>query len=537
MNPWAAAGAALIALALSGCVRERGGRLPGNDPSAPPPSPAAPEAASAPAAPATPVPAVAPAPAESPPRPGKEADFERILRSLPAEMLLAKKEVIREVEGGIVKAEEVLAADAKTPGVLTAGERGNIRYALAFFLMISFERTVQAGKSKPLDLANRILDLAAGARTAFPEGSRRAAECRAVEGQVLLKRSWLHTEEAARLADLDASRDAYRKLLEIIPDWPDRGAVHADIADSFFREGNYEDARKHIEKVLDAEPGMPDAAYCDEKLFEALTWCGDLDAMEALVLRRMADYPARLKDPKVTNFDTEVIGRLLDTGQFWLGHIRLALGDRAEARACFLRHIAEIDAKEAEGKTKGESLNAVARIFRDFRSRDLLRFVDERMGNRPEIDFDLGDLWCTEERPTLASSRGKVFAAFFGLPSSPRSAPFLKALDGIWRKEHTRGLEAVVIAMRGGGEARDQVEGFRASLARAGIVIPAGLDPNMPVPLIFRKMGAVVSPAMVNPTATFVVFDREGRFAWYLPDPLPADAGVARAVIERLLAK
>jgi len=542
-----------IAAVLSSCSGGNQAAIP----EPPPPPPGTPPAV--PAAPAAPVPAapagapaapVAPAtapeakaePATIPEAPaekgaaaekaagGKREALEALLRSLPPDLSRASAENIRAVLAGIDEAERLLKEDDRERGTLPAGDRPHVEYILAYLLTISFERNIQETKSDPLSLSDRILKLLESGKAAFPPGSERGHARLSTEGHARLSRAIHEPDAARRSRDLAAAREAYLALLEGRPDWPERGAVHADIADAFVREGNHLDARKHLEDALKAEPGMPDAAYCEEKLFEALIGCGDLPGMEDLVLRRLAEYPARLDDPEVTDFDKDVIRRLLVTGQFWLGYTRLAMGDRDEARESFLRHISEVDAKEAEARAAGREIDPVARIFRDFRSRDLLRFIETRMGKRPEVDFDLGDGWCPGDRPTFASSRGKVLAVYSGAPRDPRAGLFLRGVDRVIRSERSRGLEGLILGARGSSPLEERVEALKKSVAAAGLAMAAGVDPHEGDPAIIRGIGAIVGP-----TASFLVFDREGRFAWYLPSPVTAEAGVAKAVIERLL--
>jgi hypothetical protein len=172
----------------------------------------------------------------------------------------------------------------------------------------------------------------------------------------------------------------------------------------------------------------------------------------------------------------------------------------------------------------------VLQIYRDMRSRDLLEFIDRSMGKRPELDFDFGELWCTRRHVTLALSRGKVVAALFRNPGDARATGFLKGLDALKRREERRGLRALVAGfLLGGVSPEKHAEAMRDELKKLGVDLPAGIDPDQSDPKIFRAMNANVG------SASFVVFDKEGKMAWYLPDPQTVDLGVAERVIDRLL--
>jgi hypothetical protein len=254
--------------------------------------------------------------------------------------------------------------------------------------------------------------------------------------------------------------------------------------------------------------------------------------MEALVHRRLAEYPERLGEKGLSRWDREAMSTWLDLGGFWLGYLRLTQGDGPGAREALLRHVSELDEKEARLRAKGGALGNVATIYRDQRSRDLLEFIDSNLGRRPAMDFDLGELWCTRRRVTLSGSRGKVVLAVFRNPGDARAEPFLRAMEALWRREGPRGLEALTVGFLSGNRPpAEQARAMREDLERLQVGMPAGLDPHEKDPGIFRSLHAIVG------SASFLVFDRSGRSAWYLPDPRPLDVAVATRVVERLLAE
>ena len=74
------------------------------------------------------------------------------------------------------------------------------------------------------------------------------------------------------------------------------------------------------------------------------------------------------------------------------------------------------------------------------------------------------------------------------------------------------------------------LEALRDDLRSLDVSLPAGYDPDRQQHALFKALHAMVG------TPTFVVFDKEGRFAWYLADPRDLDRAIARRVLERLLA-
>jgi tetratricopeptide (TPR) repeat protein len=435
------------------------------------------------------------------------------------------EQVAREVEEGKKLAESLLAECGSSP---LAAE---VAYMEAFLILVTFERSVQAGEVKPETLADRVQELLGRAAAAAPAGSLRAAECLNLTAHLLKKRASYQPDPELRRRDWEAMRESCRKLLSQRPDWPERRSIQLSIADSFMAEGEFQEARAHLE-TLALDSGGEEVFNYQEKLFDALSGCGALEAMEALVVRRQADYPERLLSPRITLLERQSMEVWLDLAEFWLGHIRFALGDIPGARAALLRHITQLDEKEAELKARGELLPNTPRIFRDLRSRDLLDFIDHYLGKPPELDFDFGDLWATSSRVTLKSARGKVVAALFRNPDpgDRASAQFLQGLERLWRRDRSRGLEMLVAGFLVGVDPpAAQLEAMREEMKSLKVDLPAGLDPHRPEPAIFQAMHANWG------SPSFVVFDREGRLAWYLLDPRPKDLGVAERVLTRLL--
>ncbi len=445
------------------------------------------------------------------------------------------EDLVRDVGSGIELAEGILLEDGgpdRDVVSLDLSRRGEAEFMLAHLLFVSFNRAVASKKAEGLALSDRALDLVRSAAIDLPPDSPRAPECLLLAGRLFLKRAAFRPEGEARGRDLASARECLGEFLLARPDGPDRPSIHLNVADSFLLEGLYPEARASLESALGRGPRLPGAFALEEKLFDALTGCGDLAAMEDLVRRRWSEVPLRLEDRSLDERERAAMEGWIDVAEFWLGHIQYARGDVDSARDSFLRQVARVDAKEAVLRSRGERLGEVARIFRDLRSRRLLSFLEEKQGKRPSLDFDLGELWSTPERATLDGSRGKVVAAVFRNPGDQRSAEFLRAIDGLRRRERARGLEAVVVGFLWGAlPPAEQVQAMREDLERLGVSIPAGFDPGTPDPTVFRAMGAIVG------SPSFIAFDRAGRIAWFLPDPRPMDAGLAIRVIERLLAE
>ncbi len=479
--------------------------------------------------------AVAPAPPESGPRPERPssecADSYRKLqegfRRLPNDFRdpgRPAQDLIRDVEELRSLARDLLKKCPAGP------ERPAMEYMLAYLIYTSFDRSAGAGEALPFDLATEGLELARSAAAAFEKDPARSAECHALLGHLFRKRAAYQGDEKLRRADLASLRAEYSRLLALRPDWPDRTTVHMNLVESLLEEGDCRSARKHIESTLAADGGLPDRVSLDERLFDALTACGDLEAMEEIVHRRLSEYPERIAKGRLSRWETGTMENWLDVAEFWLGHIRLAMGDIPRAKDHLQRHIDALAEKEAKLKAKGESLPDIPRIVRDFRTYDLLAFIADWYGKPPEMDLDL--IWSTPQKVKLSEARGKsVVAILFLAPSFyHRGKDFLLGLDAYWKRERSRGLDAVMVSYLDGSLTHDeQTKSMRADLKSFGVDMPAGFDPHLPDPKIIKALAGIVG------SPSFVAIDRQGRMAWYLPDPRWLDVKLAERVLERLL--
>ncbi len=411
-------------------------------------------------------------------------------------------------------------------------ERPGLEYTLAYLLYTSFDRAVNTGQAAPFDLASEGLKLARAAAAASERDSARSAECHALLGHLFRKRSAYQGAEKLRKADLAAMRAEYARLLALRPDWPDRSTVHMNLANALLEEGDFRAAREHLETILAADGGLPDRVSLEDKLFDALTACGDLDAMETLVHKRLVEYPERIAAGRLSKWETRTMESWLDVAEFWLGHISLAQGEIPAVKTHLQRHIDALAKKEADLQAKGESLPDVLRIFRDFRTYDLLAYIADWYGKVPELDLDL--IWATPRTVKLSQARGKsVIAILFLTPSYyHRGKDFLLGLDAYWKRARDRGLEAVMVSyLDGSTRPETQVKSIGDDLKGFGVDIPAGFDPDPSAWTIIKALGGILG------SPSFVAIDRQGRFAWYLPDPRWLDVKLAERVLDRLLAE
>jgi tetratricopeptide (TPR) repeat protein len=380
-----------------------------------------------------------------------------------------------------------------------------------------------------------------------------AADCKAspkarqMGSFVLLKLA----EQEFRLEEV---RGIGRSLLEESPDFPFAPSVHISMASSYLAERRYKEAVDYLRAVIEKRENDLEYVVYNDRLFDALMGLGDLEGMEELAQRIRAEYPERRKTLDVDYYQS-LYEQWYYNALFWIGYVRMALGDAEGAKAAFRESIAEVEALEARLKAEEKVLNNVIKVYLDNRTRDLLHYLEDLHGNPPTVrdakgdtvmdekgvarplDFDLGAFWATEDKLLLKDSRGKVVAAIFHTKGfhEDRSKPFLQAIDLLVKERGGDGLRGVWLSFltgRGGlEEDMRAIEALRDERKALAVSLPAGYDPDRAEQRLFRSLNATVG------SASFFVFDRKGRYAWYMSDPLGRDIAVARRVIARILAE
>ncbi len=79
--------------------------------------------------------------------------------------------------------------------------------------------------------------------------------------------------------------------------------------------------------------------------------------------------------------------------------------------------------------------------------------------------------------------------------------------------------------------AGEQGEQMAAEARELGIDCPLGLDPDASGRSIFRDFGVTVG------SATLVILDRSGNYAWFQQDPWQRDERFSPAILERIMKK
>jgi tetratricopeptide (TPR) repeat protein len=351
-------------------------------------------------------------------------------------------------------------------------------------------------------------------------------------------------ELAEREGNYENLRESARVLLEEHPDYAYASSVRTSVARSYASEGRYKEAVDYLRGIIEKRRNDPECVIYNDRLFDALTGMGDLEGMEDLMHQIRNEYPDRMQAVQ-SEFLKGLYEQWYYNAPFWIGFVRMALGDAEGAKAAFRESIVEIEQLRQELTAQGKSLNKVIEIYLEFRTKDLLEFLEDYQGNAPKMDFDLGSMWATDEKLTLQGSRGSVVAALFRPPRNVRAQRFLQEIDRMVKERKADGLRGITLgfltgqpkpAAREGGSVLVEppdapaLEALRDDLRSLDVSLPAGYDPDRQQHALFKALHAMVG------TPTFVVFDKEGRFAWYLADPRDLDRAIARRVLERLLA-
>ncbi len=336
-----------------------------------------------------------------------------------------------------------------------------------------------------------------------------------------------------QLEEYEELRSTAEILLAEYPEHEARPNVHVAVAQSFIREKRYEEAVKYLEKVIQLHSKDLECVLYNDRLFDALHGAGDLEGMEELLRHVHAEYPSRILQIEEGHHLRQQYEQWLCVSSFWIGHVRLALGDPKGAREAIQQHIAEGDMRaqkaEAEGRKPGQD---ICYTTLEFRSKDLLDFLDNYHGKIPKIDMDFGELWATEEKLTLRESKGKVVALVFRPPKNRTAEALLQWVQSLVTAQKGLLVGATIgYATKEADPVEDELllQKMRDDLQRLRVSLPGGFDPDRKDQRFFREVHAVVG------TPSIVLINKKGEVSWFLNDPRQTDLAIAQRVIERLL--
>ena len=369
-------------------------------------------------------------------------------------------------------------------------------------------------------------------RKRIRELAEAAAKCSSSKSPYKAEALRVLVDVSQRERDFEQLRAGADLLLDEFPDYDLRSTVIFSKGRSFIAQGDYQGAVDYMRQVIDERSEDDEYIMYNIVLFEGLSGAGNLEGVEELMETILVQYPVRL--PKVKkDYLRGQYEQWLNVAKFWIGFARYGLGDLDGARQAFEEHRAQGESLRAKLAERGQKLDPVVEITLEYRTKDLLLFLEEFQGNVPEVDMEFGSHWATVETMTLAEARGNVVIIVFRRPGDRRSASFLQEAAKLVDESGRDGLNAVTVGyLLGNPDAAadaEKLHRMREDLKQLGIQLPAGYDPDRQRQSFFRAVHGTVG------TASCVILDRNGGLAYFMADPRDMDRQVLRRVVGRLL--
>jgi tetratricopeptide (TPR) repeat protein len=304
---------------------------------------------------------------------------------------------------------------------------------------------------------------------------------------------------------------------------------------SYVMEGLYQEAQEHFEKVIKKKADSPEVVLYNIGLWEALYALGDLESGQALLMRIRDEYGKKLDDKSFTDSLSKTLFNQYQQwyyiSDFWIAFCDYALGNDDAALAGFRTYNDRADQFQEQLKFLNRQLPPVIRIYRDFRSREFVMMLEEHQGQPAKADFDVGIEWAYGEPLTIRQSKDKVLAVLFRQPQNARGTPFLREINKFVEDNPDTFAAAtfgfVPFVLNEAAKAA-RFDNMTKELTSLGIKFPGGFDVTENS-RVFRTLNATVG------TASMIIFDAEGRVAWFHVDPTSNDINVLDRVIGRLI--
>jgi tetratricopeptide (TPR) repeat protein len=322
------------------------------------------------------------------------------------------------------------------------------------------------------------------------------------------------------------------RMAKQYPTYPLLGEQMFKVGKAYVADGNYAGAVRYMDRVIAERKDDPWYVIFNIALFDGLQGTAQFDRMLKLMNTIETDYPKLF--PKLVGIPLAQAQQWYDVSGFWRGFAKYSLGDTTGALEEFVRNESHLSKKVAALEGAGRPVDPVIKVYLDFRTRDFIQVLNDFHGKPPAVDLELASLWATDEKVTLANSKGKVVVVLFREPGHLRSREFYQDLDRYVTDHASDEIVGVTVSYLMGTRASDRdqkaILKMQLEMSELGVSMAGGYDPDPKKHPIFRAMHGTVGPS-----ASCVVFDRKGEFAWYLFDPRNMDRNIARSVLERLL--
>jgi tetratricopeptide (TPR) repeat protein len=308
---------------------------------------------------------------------------------------------------------------------------------------------------------------------------------------------------------------------------PGRDFRHS-VGQSYIFEGNYAGARKYIEKEIEKHRDRDEFVLYNMVHFEACEGMGDLTCVEELMHRIQEEYPRRLEKADLDQQLRIQYSQWFNISDFWIGYALYAQGEVEGALKAFKSCVERIDAMEQKLAQERRKLPGVEQVFRDFRARDYIDFIENLHGKKPLVDLDRGVEWASQKQATFSGLKGKVVPVLFRLPKYLKAETFLLEIEALSRQDGVQGVWLAFYPSALNQDMRQQrIDAMQEEIANLELTLPSGFDETPNQEIVRTLHGTVGTPS-------FVLLDTEGNFAWYLVDASNKDRANLVRVVERL---
>ncbi len=331
-----------------------------------------------------------------------------------------------------------------------------------------------------------------------------------------------------QLGDFDDAAEHYSTVVEKCGDVLDVGNTVVGAGRAFNEIGKTDEGIRFVRRQIKERYRNANLPFFYEVLWNLLVTAGDIDGMVAWCDEVQTVFPIRRLREGIGTVESDAYRRFLGYSGFRRGYALFARGDLGGATDAFVKHIEAMNALEAELAQSNKALPQELGIYRT-RSQDVLQIIQDKVGDPPECDLDLDDMWMTPTRVRIAESRGKAVLVLFRGYGDRRSAGIFGNLDEHFGKDPENKAFAAIHYFKGTRDPLGQLEQVQDELIELRIENAAvGMDPDARNKRTFRCLRAMVG------SATLMIFDRYGQLMWWMQDPREMDTKLVIAIWERL---
>ena len=331
-----------------------------------------------------------------------------------------------------------------------------------------------------------------------------------------------------QMDDFDTALQYYLDVLKHCPDFEEIGNTVVGTARAYLELRDTTAGLKFIRTAIKERFRNENLPFFYEIYWNLLVAHGDIDGMIEWSKDVQSIFPLRMIREGTTKHEKEGYRRYLGFSGFRLGYSYFARGDLGSAGEAFTKHIETMDELEQKMASRNEAIPQELKIYRQ-RSLDVLRMIQDNVGEPPASDLDLQEMWVSPTEVKLADNKGKAVAILFRGYEDKRSSGIFQKLDARMANDADQHAFAAIHYLKGGRDIFNQIDKLRNELLSLGIENSSvGIDPDPTKKSIFRDFKAMVG------SATLMIFDRAGQLMWWMQDPRDMDAQMIINIWDRL---